>query len=51
MVSGAESVIAFDQIATAQVATNVFANWAANGLSGDDAAFDADQTMMVYQMV
>ena len=44
ILSGAQSVIAFDQItATAQVATNDFASWAAdNGLTGSDAAFDAD---------
>ena len=44
VLSGAQSVIAFDQItATAQVATNDFASWAAdNGLTGSDAAFDAD---------
>ena len=44
VISGAQSVIAFDQItATAQVSTNDFANWAAdNGLTGSDAAFGAD---------
>ena len=44
VISGAQSVIAFDQItATEQVSVNDFANWAANnGLTGSDAAFDAD---------
>ena len=44
VISGAQSVIAFDQItANAQVAANDFANWAANnGLTGSEAAFDAD---------
>ena len=44
VLSGAQSVIAFDQItANAQVSTNDFASWASNnGLSGADAAFNAD---------
>ena len=44
VLSGAQSVIAFDQItATEQVATNNFASWASDaGLTGSDAAFDAD---------
>ena len=44
VVSGANSVIAFDQItANEQIATNDFASWAANsGLTGTDALFDAD---------
>lgn len=44
VISGAQSVIAFDQISVSeQVAENNFANWAANnGLSGTDAGFNAD---------
>jgi len=42
IVSGANSVIAFDQLNVTEVA-NDFASWAAdNGLSGSDAAFTAD---------
>jgi hypothetical protein len=42
VISGANSVIAFDQINVAEVANN-FASWAAdNGLSGTDASFTAD---------
>ena len=43
MISGANSIIAFDQINATAQAANLFANWASsNGLSGADAAFDAD---------
>ena len=44
LISGAESVIAFDQISLSEVvATNNFANWASdNGLTGSDADFNAD---------
>ena len=44
IISGAQSVIAFDQITISEVvAANDFASWAAdNGLSGSDAAFTAD---------
>ena len=44
IISGAQSVIAFDQISiTEAVAENNFANWAIdNGLSGSDASFSAD---------
>ncbi|MDA0848535.1 MAG: hypothetical protein O2827_02110 [Verrucomicrobia bacterium] len=42
VISGANSVIAFDQINVTEVANN-FASWATdNGLSGADAAFSAD---------
>ena len=44
VVSGAESVIAFDQISVNEVvAENNFSNWAIdNGLSGNDALFSSD---------
>ena len=45
VISGAGSVIAFDQISVSEVVapTNNFASWASNnGLSGADAAFNAD---------
>ena len=42
LISGAQSVIAFDQLNIVEVASD-FANWAANnGLSGANAAFNAD---------
>lgn len=42
LISGAQSVIAFDQLNIVEVASD-FANWASNnGLSGGNAAFNAD---------
>ncbi|MDG1702471.1 MAG: hypothetical protein P8I61_06110 [Opitutae bacterium] len=44
LISGAESVIAFDQISVSEaVVANTFENWASdNGLSGANAGFSAD---------